>query len=116
MKRLLIFAGLTAIWLTAGAGSCVDAVLSTDSDKAATITMNTFLTACTVEKNALAAADLYDQVHPLPPEVIKKINDADVIAEGLCPPKGALPTGVVDGVTKVLQAAAAIGAAYSGVK
>ncbi len=113
MRRSLFFAGLATVWLTAGASSCVDAVIGTDSDKAATITMNTFLTACTVEKNALAAVDVYDAIHPLPPDVIAKINAADRIAEGLCPPKGALPNGVADGVSKVLQSAADIGAAYA---
>lgn len=83
-------------------------------DKAETITVETVRAACKGYASALQTVDLLDDVKPLTPDQVTRVNNVVREAKKICPPDGVMPTNLLDGLQIVLNAIVAIPAAVKG--
>lgn len=95
MRRLILAAALVA-----GLGGCQVFQASDSSTQEGTV--KAFMAACVTYKNAFSAINIADQVHPLTPAQVTKINAIDVEVAKLCPPGGAMPSNALGGVVTIL--------------
>ena len=96
---------IAAVFLTASLSGCSAWNAITGAGGASTQegTVVAFEAACTTYKNVFAGINLADKVHPLSDAAVAKVNAIDVVVEGICPPKGALPGTALDGIMTVLS-------------
>lgn len=115
MRKSLLLAGAVVGMLSlTGASGCtvVDWITGTQSSK--TVVVQTVIDACEAAQLALQGATVAGKANALSPAAAAKIDALIPPIQNICPPKGHVPSGVVDALVIVVTNTAAIIAATKG--
>lgn len=115
MRKIIIVGvgvGMGVLALALGGCAAVDWITGTQESK--TVTVQTVIDACDAFQLGLQGATVAKTAHALSPATVAKIDALIEPVANICPPKGHVPSGVVDALVTVVSNTAAIIAAVKG--